>query len=228
MNLRAINEVTQPGVEAVSLADAKLFCSIDQTDEDALISAIISAARTTIEKQTGLVLVSHQFLLTMPAWLAGSWEDRQPGVLNPVNLTQPYNGLLTPRIGDGNRIFFERSPLVSIDSVQYYNTAEVQTPFVTTANWRTLTHCRPGALELRSDAQWPDVYDRSDAVQITFTAGHGPTAATVPADLVALMKLLIKHYYDNRDSFVMGGSVADVPFLIKQLIESNRVGGFVA
>jgi hypothetical protein len=230
MNLRAITEVTQPSVEPMSLAEMKLFCSIDNTDEDTLIAAIITAARTTIERQTGLVLVQHQFKLTMPSWFSGNWDDRG---MTPYGVGMPYPAALanffpSQRRGESNRIYLERSPLLTIDTVQYYDSTETLQTLLPTGNWRTLTHCRPGALELRADAQWPDVYDRSDAVQITFTSGFGAASSNVPGDLLALMRLFCKHYYDNRDSFIVGGGVADIPMTLKMLLDANRVGGFVA
>ena len=50
---------TAPATEPVSLAEAKLFSRIDTTADDALVTALIIAARQNVEKQTGRSLVTQ-------------------------------------------------------------------------------------------------------------------------------------------------------------------------
>lgn len=56
---------TAPAEEPVTLAEAKLFARIDVDDDDALVTALIPAARKTVEEQTGRALVTQ----TWDAWL---------------------------------------------------------------------------------------------------------------------------------------------------------------
>ena len=57
--------IAGPGEEPVTLADAKAFCRIDSSDEDALVSALIAAARLQVESLTGRALVTQTWRLTM-------------------------------------------------------------------------------------------------------------------------------------------------------------------
>ena len=57
--------IAGPGEEPVTLAEAKAFCRIDGSDEDALVSALIAAARLQVESLTGRALVSQTWRLTM-------------------------------------------------------------------------------------------------------------------------------------------------------------------
>jgi len=50
---------TAPATEPVSLAEAKLFSRIDTTADDALVTALIIAARQSVEKQTGRSLITQ-------------------------------------------------------------------------------------------------------------------------------------------------------------------------
>lgn len=54
-----------PSVEPVTLAEAKLHCKVDTTDDDALITALIVAARQQAEHRTGRALVTQQWELTL-------------------------------------------------------------------------------------------------------------------------------------------------------------------
>ena len=51
--------IAPPGEEPVTLAEAKAWCRIDAADEDALLSALIAAARLQVESLTGRALVTQ-------------------------------------------------------------------------------------------------------------------------------------------------------------------------
>lgn len=55
----AINVVTGPALEPVSLAEAKDHCRIDETDSDAHIGSLIRGAREHVENNTRLALITR-------------------------------------------------------------------------------------------------------------------------------------------------------------------------
>jgi hypothetical protein len=57
--------IAGPGEEPVALAEAKTFCRIDGTDEDALVSALIAAARLHVESLTGRALIEQTWRLVL-------------------------------------------------------------------------------------------------------------------------------------------------------------------
>jgi len=57
--------IAPPGEEPVTLAEAKAFCRIDGADEDALVDALIAAARLQVESLTGRALITQSWRLTM-------------------------------------------------------------------------------------------------------------------------------------------------------------------
>ncbi len=57
--------IAGPGEEPVTLAEAKAFCRIDGSDEDALVEALIAAARLQVESLTGRALVTQSWRLTL-------------------------------------------------------------------------------------------------------------------------------------------------------------------
>jgi hypothetical protein len=57
--------IAPPGEEPVTLAEAKAFCRIDGDDEDALVSALIAAARLQVESLSGRALLTQTWRLTL-------------------------------------------------------------------------------------------------------------------------------------------------------------------
>jgi uncharacterized phiE125 gp8 family phage protein len=51
---------------------------------------------------------------------------------------------------------------------------------------------------------WPSTKDRPAAVTITYVAGYGSTAASVPAALRSAVLMRLAHMYENRQSVVPG------------------------
>ena len=63
-SMHILTLLTPPASEPISLAEAKLFLRIDEDDEDALVVALIAAARTAIEEATNRSLLSQNWTLT--------------------------------------------------------------------------------------------------------------------------------------------------------------------
>lgn len=59
------SKVTETGSEPVSLEQAKLHAAIDFTDYDAILPIYLSAARQSVEKATGIALISKTVKLTV-------------------------------------------------------------------------------------------------------------------------------------------------------------------
>ena len=57
--------IAGPGEEPVSLAEAKLYARVDGNDEDALVGALVAAARLHVESLTGRALVTQTWRLVL-------------------------------------------------------------------------------------------------------------------------------------------------------------------
>jgi uncharacterized phiE125 gp8 family phage protein len=60
-----LRKLSGPSVEPVTLAEAKLHCRVDVSDDDELITALIKAAREQAENRIGRTLIDSTYALTL-------------------------------------------------------------------------------------------------------------------------------------------------------------------
>lgn len=70
-----------PAMEPVTLIEARQFLRLDQTDEDALLTILITAARLMIEAASGRCLIEQPWRIVLDRWPTGG-EIRLP--LSPL------------------------------------------------------------------------------------------------------------------------------------------------
>lgn len=63
--------VTPPAADILSLQEAKAWLKLETPDDDALVTALVAAARLAVEASCGRKLVAQQWIWTLGAWPAG-------------------------------------------------------------------------------------------------------------------------------------------------------------
>ncbi len=91
-----IKVITGPTLEPITLAEAKLQCRVDLSDEDSLITSYITAAREWCEK------IDWRAYLTQTLEL---WLDAWP---------------------DDRVLMLPRPPMQSVTKIEYYDTADIK------------------------------------------------------------------------------------------------------
>ena len=92
----------------------------------------------------------------------------------------------------------------------------------TTHEWEIDIYSEPARLSETYGYSWPSTYDRLNAIEITFLAGYGATAATVPETIKQAILLLLAHYYENREATTDGRAITSVPMAYESLIWTER------
>lgn len=110
-------------------------------------------------------------------------------------------------------------PVLSVDSVLYTDVAGVEQALAADA-WSASLACDPAVI-LPAGA-WPDTAPRPDAVRVLFTAGSAGDA--VPAQLVQALRLLIAHWFENREASVVAVQAMRLPFGVTAMIAPYRRG----
>jgi uncharacterized phiE125 gp8 family phage protein len=162
--------ITPPSVEPFTLSEAKLHCRIRISDEDALISKWITAARRKVEKDTGRALLTQ----TWDLFLDSFYSD------------DSYHTIVVPY-----------PPLQSVTSVNSTNTAGAETVWPS-SNYVVDTASEPGRIALSDLGSWPSSLRMFQPGRVRFVAGYA-TAADIPGELLQAMAKLIAGYDQSRE-----------------------------
>jgi len=221
--------VTGPSVEPLTLAEAKTHLRVAITDDDALITSLIVAARMDAEFITRRAFISQQWKTVadrFPSPMAGKlmemWQGQSNSLAGLGGVSQLFQ---TDKTGRG--IVLPVSSLIQVDSIKYIDTAGVQQT-LSPALYLVDSHSEPPRILPAYGTQWPSTRQQPNAVEVLFTAGYGTTAASVPDGIKAWMKLRIGALYEHREEalLVERGQLVDLPF-VGSLLTPYRVSAFV-
>lgn len=188
-----LKQTSAPAAEPVTVAEAKLHCRVDETADDALIGTLITAARLYCESFTRRAFVTQ-------TWVA--YMDAFPTQQDFIYLPKP--------------------PLASVTGITYYDTAGTLQTWAASNYIVDAQQTTPGRVSCAYNVSWPLTQPRSNAVTITFTAGYGAYTAT-PDSIKAAIKLLVGHWYENREGVVTGTIATQLPLAVESLLWSERV-----
>jgi len=188
----ALRQTVAPAIEPLSLDEVKLHLRLDTgIAEDALLSSLISAARQYCEGFQRRAYITQTWEL---------WLDKFPDIDN---------------------IYLPWPPLQSVSSIKYYDTANLEYTLLD-SNYYVDTQSQPGRLSLNYGKSWPSTALRpTNGLCITFICGYGDAVEDVPVKALYAMKLLIGHYYENREA-VSQSQLYPAPLSVDALLWQDR------
>jgi len=110
-------------------------------------------------------------------------------------------------------------PVVSVDTVSYVDGAGVDQT-IGADSYKLVGAARPARLSNVS-SPWPPLGRLNGSVTLTMTAGFG-NAADVPGGVAQAIKMLVGHFYRNREAVVTAGTPLQVPMAVDMLLEPHR------
>jgi uncharacterized phiE125 gp8 family phage protein len=195
MMAMSLKLVTTPTDWPVTLAEAKAHLRVDFADDDALIEIFRKAATDEAEKFTGRALIEQTWDLYL---------DEFPD----------------------DEIEIPRPPLIEIVGVYYRDSAGTEQT-MDASGYVVDDAKEPARITLAYGGSWPTPQTRANAVRVRFKAGYiddaSPAAANVPFAIKAAILLTIGTLYANRETVVVGQSVAILPWGAEQLLRRYRV-----
>lgn len=116
-----------------------------------------------------------------------------------------------------------RPPLIAVASIAYVDSAGASQTLAA-SEYQVDTAQQPGRIRPAYGKYWPAVRsDTYNVVTVTYTAGYGATAASVPKRIRQAIKAIVAMLYEHREPIVTGVSVERIPEVAKHLLWSYRI-----
>ena len=178
-------KTTGTSTEPLTYSEVKDWLRLNDDTEQTLVTTLITVAREIVEGQT--------------------WR--------PVT-EQVYRMYFDKSELDTMVTLINKAPLISIDSVKYYDVNDVEQTLAATEYEYDL-YANPARFRLKSV---PSCYDKMNTLYIEFTCGY----TTIPEDLKQAFRMIIGHLYENRQDVVTGTQVNEIPMASKYILERYR------
>lgn len=189
----ALKLSSPPADEPITLAEAKLQCSIDSGDWDSLLSDLIVQARQHVEEILGRSLITQTWVQKFDVFPCGR-----------------------------ECIYLARPPVQSVSSITYYDSAGTLQTW-SGSSYLLDKDSEPARIQPAPGGYWPSTQDRQNAAAVTFVAGYGDDETTVPGPIRRAMLLLISHWFENREATIAGTIIAEIPQGVDRLLRPWRV-----
>lgn len=111
-------------------------------------------------------------------------------------------------------------PLASVTTITYVDGAgAVQT--WSSSEYTVRTAVTPGLVIPKYGYSWPSHRSSKDAIVVTYVAGQAQ--ADIPTPIKVGLLQLIAHWFENREEFVVGRIVSEVPGTVQRLLWAYRL-----
>lgn len=172
----------------ISLAQAKSQCRVDITDDDIYILGLVEGATELVQTITRRALITQTW-----DWVFDAFPSSRE--------------LIVPL-----------PPLQSVTSVKYYDEDDTEAT-MSSDDYIVDTDTEPGRIVLRNDASWPSTTLRAArGVIMRFVAGYGDDEEDVPMPIRNAIKLIVGHYYENREATAGVGNMQIIPMGVDLLL----------
>ena len=188
---------TEPTSEPITTAEAKSHCRVDHTADDTYIDTLIATARRWCEDYRNTTAFTTTWTLKLDCFPS----------------RDSYYGSL-----ETGRIDLPMPPVASVTSVAYIDdngdSQTVSASDYTLDNSGTLR----ASIYPAHGVTWPSTRAQRGAVTVVYVAGAAATGA-IPPTFKHAVKLLVGHWYENREGVLTGTISKEIEFSVKALLD---------
>jgi uncharacterized phiE125 gp8 family phage protein len=113
-------------------------------------------------------------------------------------------------------------PVQSVESIAYKDTANANQT-ITLGDIVQPVNDDRYTIYLNDWTAFPTAKTTPNAITVSFTAGW-PTQAAIPPAISRAMLMLVSHWFENRESVLVGQTSKDLEFAVNALLEAVRPG----
>lgn len=114
-----------------------------------------------------------------------------------------------------------KSPVKTITNIKYYDTDNVLQTLAASV-YQIDKAYMPTRVALQPDQSFPSVANRINAIEVTYDVGEAD-AANVSDGIKQAVLLTIGHWYQNRESVVIGRISTEIPMTSKYLLDQYKI-----
>lgn len=206
-----IVQQTRPASEPVLLSELKENLRIDEASEDSKLDALIVAARSVVEANLNLNLISRPIDIYYDRWPV----DNGFASIRPVH-SCISELRMSPHSGSQNTFDLPIRPVESITGITITDSQGIESA------WDPSNYfLQPGLvpnLSLAAGSSWPAPQQPKDSFKVSVISGFGASWNSVPDDIrQALLQIATQLYFNRGDTAVSSGgllSASDVRDLL--------------
>lgn len=203
---------TAPTIEPVTLVEAKAHLYVTIDDDNDLINGLIRAARRHLEWRYNRAMLTQSLVLTLDSFDPRQWTSEAFYGVSPSTWSLG--------VGVSWSMLELRPPVQSITSVTYTDPSGVpQTLSSSGYAFDAGSEAASGRIYPALNKIWPAVALMPESVKIEWLAGF-TSPALVPDDWKEAVKLLVGHFYANREQVVSDSRAVaiELPFGVQVLM----------
>jgi hypothetical protein len=229
--------ITQgPASEPISLKDAKNYLKVTETDDDALIGVLITAAREEVENFCSRSFAVKSYLQTMDAFPFYADTSNSQQAYPPSYYSYPLYA--TNQWNYSQMIKLYMPPAIAVQGIDYTASDNSQVTLVQGTDFILDNVNEPSRIFPKPGSMWPPCAYTPNAVRIRFTAGRGSAVVDpspilgevakgaggepIPGRAIMAMYQLLSGWYENRES-ITPGTLSEMPNHVKMLLWSLRI-----
>jgi len=138
-------------------------------------------------------------------------------------MSRTYDFVLSAFPPDDDPLELPITPVRSIASLAYYNTANGSTSLASTDYDLHQSAAGYSFLTPTVDTTWPATKPRRDAVTIQLVAGHGSESTDMPQTMRQAAKMIVAHWYANREA-AAAKSIKEIETGVDALLMAENPG----
>lgn len=185
-------------------AKGQLRIKEDENFEDDYLDDLIPQATRVVE-----LLARRQFITATYIKSLQSFQDdrnvKHPGDHADSHHHHDHEG------DEHDVIVLEHPPLQSIEEIKYIDT-DGNEQILDLNDVQVDTFKEPGRIKPAFGKSWPSARNQFNSVLIKYKAGFGDDESAMPDEVKRAVKLVVSHYFENRDLVLTANDVEQIEF----------------